>query len=94
MAITRQEVAHVAALARLELDPRQLDLYAGDLNEILTYMDKLGEVNTDGVEPTYHALGSTNVFREDRVQARLSRAEVLANAPEADEETIIVPRVI
>jgi aspartyl-tRNA(Asn)/glutamyl-tRNA(Gln) amidotransferase subunit C len=94
MAISRQEVAHVAGLARLELDSAQLESYAEELSQILNYMDKLGEVDTEGVEPTYHALGSINVEREDKVQVRLTRDEVLANAPEANEEAIIVPKII
>ena len=94
MSISRKEVEHVAALARLSLSPAQVEKYADHLSQILVYMDKLSEVDTEGLEPTYHAVGTTNVFREDEVAPGLSREEVLRGAPQAEAEAILVPKVI
>lgn len=94
MGISSQEVEHVANLARLELSPEQIEIYAGHLNNILTYMAKLAEVNTEGLEPTYHAVGTVNAFREDEVKESLERDQALANAPASDRKNIIVPKVI
>lgn len=94
MSISREEVEHVAGLARLTLTPDQVEKYADHLSQILVYMEKLSEVDTEGLEPTYHAVGTTNVFREDKVITGFSREQVLANAPQADDETVLVPKVI
>ncbi len=94
MPISRKEVEHVAGLARLTLTPAQVETYAAHMSEILKYMEKLDEVDTTGLEPTYHAVETKNVFREDEVIRRITREEALANAPEADTETILVPKVI
>ena len=94
MSISREEVEHVAGLARLTLTPDQVETYADHLSQILKHMEKLSQVDTRGLEPTYHAVPLKNVFREDRAVQRLTREEALANAPEADEKTILVPKVI
>ena len=80
MSISTKEVEHVAGLARLTLTPDQVETYAAHLNEILGYMEKLNQVDTEGLEPTYHAVAGSNVFREDEVLRRLTREEALANA--------------
>ncbi len=94
MSISRKEVEHVAGLARLTLTPDQVETHADHLSQILKHMDKLTEVDTDGLEPTYHAVATKNVFREDKIIPRLTREEALANAPEADSKNVFVPRVI
>lgn len=94
MAITKDEVAKVAVLARLELSDEDAQLYAASMNDILVHMDKLASIDTDGVEPTYHAVEKVNAFRRDVVLPGLDHATALANAPEADEDSIIVPKVI
>jgi aspartyl-tRNA(Asn)/glutamyl-tRNA(Gln) amidotransferase subunit C len=94
MALSRAEVERIAHLARLELTPAQVELYAGHMNNILELMDKLAEVDTTGVEPTYHAVGTTNAFREDVVVPGLTLAEALSNAPATDGQSILVPKVI
>ncbi len=92
--ITRAEVEHVARLARLELDEATVDRMTGQLNDILSHMDKLGELDTTGVPPTTHAMELTNVWREDVVKASVSLDEALQNAPESDGRSFIVPRVV
>lgn len=94
MALTREEVLHVAKLARLTLNPEEVDLFTRQLNDILAYVEKLQEVPTAGVSPMAHAVSIFNVFREDEVAPGLSRDEGLANAPAPEEGTFSVPRVI
>ena len=94
MKITRDEVEKVSLLARLLLSERELEAMTQQLGRILEYMDLLGEVNTEGVEPMAHAIEVSNVFRQDRVEPGLAREEALANAPHRDEECYLVPAVL
>ncbi len=94
MKITPEEVAHVAALARLRLNPEQSAKLTGQLNDILTHMDKLGELDTKGVPSTNHALALTGAMRPDQARPSLERQAGLANAPASDGVSFIVPRVI
>ena len=94
MKITPTEVAHVAALARLRLEPGQSAKLTGQLNDILINMDKLGELDTAGVASTNHALALTGAMRPDEIRPSLPRQDGLANAPESDGASFIVPRVI
>ncbi|MBW2618297.1 MAG: Asp-tRNA(Asn)/Glu-tRNA(Gln) amidotransferase subunit GatC [Deltaproteobacteria bacterium] len=94
MKISPKEVEHLAVLARLELSPPALELYGGQMNDILGYVEKLAELETEGLEPTTHATGAANAFREDEVKPSLAKEEALQNAPASDGESIIVPRVI
>ncbi|MBU0516433.1 MAG: Asp-tRNA(Asn)/Glu-tRNA(Gln) amidotransferase subunit GatC [Proteobacteria bacterium] len=92
--ITRAEVEHVARLARLELDEATVERMTGQLNDILSHMDKLGELDTTGVPPTTHAMELTNVWREDAVKESATVEEALENAPESDGRSFIVPKVV
>ena len=94
MKISKQEVEHVAHLARLELDDDAMERFAAQIGDILAYVDKLKQVDTQGVAPTSHAISLTNAFREDAVNAHLDREQALANAPQKEEGTFIVPSVI
>ena len=94
MAISRQEVEKVSLLGRLLLSEQELDTMTSQLGDILGYMDLLGELETQQVEPMAHALDVANVFREDRVGASLDRSEALANAPKRDAECYLVPAVL
>ena len=92
--ITAEEVIHVAKLARLELAPGELERFTSQLDAILAYMDKLRSLDTQGVEPTYHALQDlVNVLREDRVGKTLTLTQVLKNAPLTEGPFIKVPRI-
>ena len=92
--ISKDEVTHVAHLARLEFDEAEMEKFTAQLNDILLYMDKLGEVDTAGVEPVTHAIARKNAFREDAIGASLPPEASLANAPEARGGCFQVPKVI
>ena len=94
MPITREEVQHVARLARLDLAENVLDTMAEQLDGILGYMDTLNRVDTEGIVPTAHAVSMTTPLREDERRPHLDRETALSNAPERDEESFLVPRVI
>jgi aspartyl-tRNA(Asn)/glutamyl-tRNA(Gln) amidotransferase subunit C len=94
MKITREEVAHVARLARLEMSDTEMDQFTGQLNAILQYADKLNEIDTKDIRPTAHVLPLQNVFREDKTRPCLANDKALANAPEAEDGMFRVPRVI
>jgi len=92
--ITRQEVRHVAKLARLELSESEEERMTGQMNGILEYMDKLNELETKDVVPTTHAIQLQNIFRADSTHDSLDRKDSLANAPDADGVNFVVPKVI
>lgn len=94
MKITAKEVQKVAELARLDIDDDRVEHLAGQLAAILDYMDKLNEVDTSDVAPTAHAIDLTNAFRDDGVHDHLDREKSLANAPQAEEGSFVVPKVI
>lgn len=94
MKITKKDVEHVAFLARLRLTEEEKELYSNQLERILSYMEKLRGLNTDGVEPTTHPIPITNPYREDEVLPSLSRDKALENAPEKERGYFKVPRVI
>jgi aspartyl-tRNA(Asn)/glutamyl-tRNA(Gln) amidotransferase subunit C len=93
MSLTPRDVAKVALLARLQLDDAELEAMTRQLAQIVGYVDLLGEVDTDSVEPMAHAVEVTNVFRPDRVAPSLTRAAALANAPRSSDEAFLVPPV-
>jgi aspartyl-tRNA(Asn)/glutamyl-tRNA(Gln) amidotransferase subunit C len=92
--ITREDVEHVAELARLELTVEEKETFIPQLNAILSYFEKLNELDTTGVEPTSHVIPMANVFREDEVKPSLDRTHVLHNAPEESHFFFKVPRII
>jgi aspartyl-tRNA(Asn)/glutamyl-tRNA(Gln) amidotransferase subunit C len=94
MAVTREEVKHIAKLAKLNLTEEEEISFQKELSSILDYMDKLNEIDTSNVEPLSHPITVENVFREDEVKKSISREEALKNAPDATEEFFKVPKVI
>jgi aspartyl-tRNA(Asn)/glutamyl-tRNA(Gln) amidotransferase subunit C len=94
MKITKDEVMHVAKLARLHLDENAVELYTRQLGDILTYMETLNRVDTDSVPPTSHATFVDSAFREDEVKASIRSEEALANAPQSEDGSFVVPKVI
>jgi len=94
MAISRKEVEKVSLLGRLLLSEQELDLMTSQLGDILGYVELLGELDTEQVEPMAHALDVADVFRDDRVQPSLDREDALRNAPHRDEECYLVPAVL
>ena len=81
MRIDREQVIHVARLARLGITEQEVELFGNQISAILEAMDVLRELDTEGVEPTAQVTGLENVMRDDAVRPSLSREEVLANAP-------------
>ena len=94
MAVSRKDVEHIAELARLKFSEEELNNFTGQLNEILTYVEKLNEFDTENVEPLSHPVEGSNVFREDDVKPSIPTEEALKNAPEKDEQFFHVPKVI
>jgi aspartyl-tRNA(Asn)/glutamyl-tRNA(Gln) amidotransferase subunit C len=94
MKISPEQVSHVADLARLELDPSQVETLSRQLATILAYMDKLNAVDTREVVATTHAIALTNAFRQDEPHTHLPRDKALENAPRSAEGSFVVPKVI
>ncbi len=94
MALTREDVLHVAELARLSLQPEEIALLTRQLNDILAYVEQLQQLDTQGVSPLAHVVSIANAFREDEVRDGLSRDLALENAPAREEGSFLVPRVI
>lgn len=92
--ISREDVEHVARLARLALTPDELERMRAQLNAILVHIDALKAVNTDGVEPTSHAVPVVNVMREDEPRPPFPLEEMLKNAPDRAGQFFRVPRII
>ncbi len=94
MAVTKKDVEYVAALARLKFNDAELENYTHQLNDILKYVEKLNELNTENVEPLSHPVENANVFREDKLKPSISTEEALKNAPNRTDEFFKVPKVI
>jgi aspartyl-tRNA(Asn)/glutamyl-tRNA(Gln) amidotransferase subunit C len=94
MSITRDEVAHLARLARLALDSDELDHLAAQLDVIISAVARVQEVAAEDIPPTSHALPLTNVFRPDDVRPGLTPQQALAAAPAAEEQRFRVPRIL
>lgn len=94
MKISKDQVLHVAGLARLNIDESQTDMFAEQLGDILEYVETLNQLDTTDVPPTFHAVDISNAFREDRIQPHLNRKEAVSNAPEEEDGNFIVPKVI
>jgi aspartyl-tRNA(Asn)/glutamyl-tRNA(Gln) amidotransferase subunit C len=92
--ITKDKVEHIGWLARIEIDEKEADTYAEKLNTVLEYFGQLDEVDTDGVEPTYHVMDVVNVFRKDEVRESLPQEEVLANTEHRQEGNFKAPRIM
>ncbi len=94
MKITKQEVDHVAKLARLQLSDQARDTFTDQLSNILTYVEQLNELDTKGVEPTSHVLDIKNVMRDDVPGESISQDRALANAPDKAAGHYRVPKII
>jgi aspartyl-tRNA(Asn)/glutamyl-tRNA(Gln) amidotransferase subunit C len=93
-AITRDDVAHLARLARLAVTDEELDLFANQLDVVLDAVARVGEAAAEDVPPTTHAVPMTNVMRPDVTAPCLPRDEVLAQAPAAEDGRFRVPRIL
>ena len=94
MSITREQAAHLAGLAKLELDETTQERFARQISDILRYMDVLNTLDTQGVEALYQPVRHSGAPRPDRVEASLDRKKLLAVAPETDGRYFVVPRIV
>jgi aspartyl-tRNA(Asn)/glutamyl-tRNA(Gln) amidotransferase subunit C len=93
-AISREEVAHLARLARLAVTDEELDVFAGQLDVILGAVARVGEVAADDIPPTSHVVPLTNVLRPDQPRPSIDREAVLAVAPADEDGRFRVPRIL
>ena len=94
MSVTNEQVRHIAKLARIAMSDQELERLLPELNNILGWVEQLGEVDTDGVEPLATVIDQKLRLRDDVVTEGNIRDEVLANAPEAQHGFFAVPKVI
>lgn len=94
MAITRKDVEYVAGLARLELSEEEMTMYEKELLDVLGFIDKLNELDTEGVEPMVYALPGGNVLRSDELKESMDVEDVLFNAPEREDDYFRVPKIL
>jgi aspartyl-tRNA(Asn)/glutamyl-tRNA(Gln) amidotransferase subunit C len=94
MSVSPEQVRHIAKLARIAMSDEELDKLLPELNNILGWVEQLGEVNTDGVEPLTAVIDQKLRLRDDVVNDGNIRDQVLANAPEAQHGFFAVPKVI
>lgn len=94
MRLSPAEVDHIALLSRLELSEAERERAATELTQILSYFEKLAELDTQNVEPTAQVIPTVNVLREDIVRPSLAPAAALQNAPESADNMFQVPRVV
>jgi aspartyl-tRNA(Asn)/glutamyl-tRNA(Gln) amidotransferase subunit C len=94
MAITIEQVEHIARLARLQFSDAEKETLSEELSQILQYMEKLNELDTEGVEPLSHPTELVNIMRPDEVQPSLTQEEALKNAPSKQDGFFKVPKVI
>lgn len=94
MAISEEEVRHVALLARLALTDEQVTTLADELSGILDHVSRIRELELEGVEPTAHAIDVTDVTRADEARPPLPQETALRNAPEAADGFFVIPRIV
>jgi aspartyl-tRNA(Asn)/glutamyl-tRNA(Gln) amidotransferase subunit C len=91
---THMDVSYIAHLARIHITEEETRLFQGQLDQVLTYVEQLGELDVSNVEATAHAMPLVNVLRDDTPQASLDSETVLANAPAARDGQILVPKIM
>lgn len=92
--ITKDQVKHVAHLARLSVTEEEVELFTEQLDAIIGFAEQLNELNTEGIEPTTHVLDVKNVLREDVVKESLNRSDTLKNAPDEQDGQVKVPSIL
>lgn len=94
MKVSKEEVKHIAELARLNLEEGEEEKYSQQLSQVLEWADKLNNLDVDKLEPTAHVLEMKNVTRADSARETLSNEKALANAPDKEDGYFKVPRII
>lgn len=93
-AASKIDVEYTARLARIALDKGEQELFQGQLEKIISYIDEISKVDVNGVEPMAHTAATRNVYRPDEPRAGLDRETVLKMAPAHDNQQFIVPRIV
>lgn len=94
MAVDHSTVDRIATLAKLEFEGNAKDEMVKDLNRIISFVEKLNELNTDGVEPLVYMTDEFNVMREDEIRLEITQKEALMNAPKKDSDFFRAPKVV
>ena len=94
MSVSKDDVAHLAALSSINLSDEELSALTVDLENIIGYIEQLQELDTSGVEPTYQLTGLSNVWRNDDIKPQLEREKLLQLAPDQLDNQVKVPRVL
>ena len=94
MKIDKKDVEKLAHLSRLQLNDKEIEAMQGDMNKMLTFVEKINELDLDGVEPLAYMSDEVNVLREDNVKQDITHDEALKNAPDKDTDYFRVPKVI
>ena len=94
MSVTINDVKYIANLARLNFEEKELESFTSQFNEILSFFEKLNELDTENIEPLSHPNPNQNVFRDDKPKSSSSQEEALKNAPDRSDEFFKVPKVI
>ena len=94
MAVSKEEILHIAKLADLKINENEIDEYAKNLEDILDFMKVLDSVNTDNVEESIGTLNNVNVFRKDEIKEFEDKEALLQNAPEQEDNMFRIPKVI
>lgn len=92
--ISKEQVKHVANLARLEIDDKEADMFTTQLSSIIKYAEQLNELNTEDVKPTTHVLDLKNVLRKDEPSEWITKEEALKNAPDTQDGLFRVPSIM
>ena len=92
--LSKEEIEHIAMLARLSLTEEEKELFGEQLSSILDYMEKLNELDTEHIEPTSHVLTLSNVMREDAPRDSIPREDALSNAPDRTDKFYRVPKIV
>ncbi|MCP3925117.1 MAG: Asp-tRNA(Asn)/Glu-tRNA(Gln) amidotransferase subunit GatC [Desulfobacterales bacterium] len=94
MKITKDEVLYVAKLARLNLSDDEVEKFAGQIGDVLSYIETLNKVDTEGINPTSHANFLSNAFRKDEVKENFGVEKALSNAPLKENGHFVVPKIV
>ena len=94
MEISKEEVEHIAMLARLSLSEEEKELFGLQLSSILSYVEKLNELDTEGIEPISHLLSLSSVMRDDILRPSIPKEDALMNAPDHTDKFYRVPKII
>jgi aspartyl-tRNA(Asn)/glutamyl-tRNA(Gln) amidotransferase subunit C len=94
MKISKEEIEHIAVLARLSLSEEEKEIFGPQLSSVLDYMEKLNELDTRDIEPTSHVIALSNVMRDDAPRDSIPREDALMNAPSHTDKFYRVPKII